>query len=178
MFGHVERPIHWARHLLSLRSLQERTGGFTEFVPLPFVHMEAPLWRKGLARSGPSWRESMLMHAIGRLVLYPAFHNIQCSWVKLGREGAFEALRAGANDIGGVLMNESITRAAGGVNGQEMSESELVGIIRAAGRVPRERTTLYGVPQHGEWQEPWLRAGCLGDSAFGVGTFRVSASEE
>jgi len=168
MFGHVERPIHWARHLLALRALQERTGGFTEFVPLPFVHMEAPLWRKGLARSGPSWRESMLMHAIGRLVLYPAFQNIQCSWVKLGREGALEALRAGANDIGGVLMNESITRAAGGVNGQEMSESDLVSIIRAAGRVPRERTTLYGVPQRLEWQEPWLKAGCLGETTFGV----------
>lgn len=168
MFGHVERPIHWARHLLALRSLQERTGGFTEFVPLPFVHMEAPLWRKGLARSGPSWRESMLMHAIGRLVLYPAFRNIQCSWVKLGREGAFEALRAGANDIGGVLMNESITRAAGGVNGQEMSENELVRIIRAAGRTPRERTTLYGTPQTADRREPWLRAGCLGETAFGI----------
>lgn len=168
MFGHVERPIHWARHLLALRALQERTGGFTEFVPLPFVHMEAPLWRKGLSRSGPSWRESMLMHAIGRLVLNPSFRNIQCSWVKLGREGAFEALRAGANDIGGVLMNESITRAAGGVNGQEMSESDLVNIIRAAGRVPRERTTLYGVPSLAEWQEPWLQAGCLGETTFGV----------
>ncbi|MEY3713780.1 MAG: hypothetical protein RL321_1400, partial [Pseudomonadota bacterium] len=91
MFGHVERPIHWARHLLALRGVQEQTGGFTEFVPLPFVHMEAPLWRKGLARSGPSWRESILMHAVARLVLYPHFRNIQCSWVKLGREGALEA---------------------------------------------------------------------------------------
>jgi FO synthase len=166
MFGHVERPIHWARHLLALRALQEQTGGFTEFVPLPFVHMEAPLWRKGLARSGPSWRESILMHAVARLVLYPHFRNIQCSWVKLGREGALEALRAGSNDLGGVLMNESITRAAGGVNGQEMTESELVNIIRAAGRVPRERTTLYGTPEHRESQEPWMKAGCLGDKAF------------
>ena len=166
MFGHVERPIHWARHLLALRGLQEQTGGFTEFVPLPFVHMEAPLWRKGLARSGPSWRESILMHAVARLVLYPHFRNIQCSWVKLGREGALEALRAGSNDLGGVLMNESITRAAGGVNGQEMTESELVNIIRAAGRVPRERTTLYGTPEHRELQEPWMKAGCLGDKAF------------
>ncbi len=166
MFGHVERPIHWARHLLALRGLQEQTGGFTEFVPLPFVHMEAPLWRKGLARSGPSWRESILMHAVARLVLYPHFRNIQCSWVKLGREGALEALRAGSNDLGGVLMNESITRAAGGVNGQEMTESELVNIIRAAGRVPRERTTLYGTPEHRESQEPWMKAGCLGDKAF------------
>lgn len=166
MFGHVERPIHWARHLLALRGLQQQTGGFTEFVPLPFVHMEAPLWRKGLARSGPSWRESILMHAVARLVLYPHFRNIQCSWVKLGREGALEALRAGSNDLGGVLMNESITRAAGGVNGQEMTESELVNIIRAAGRVPRERTTLYGTPEHRESQEPWMKAGCLGDKAF------------
>ncbi|MEY3713911.1 MAG: hypothetical protein RL321_1531, partial [Pseudomonadota bacterium] len=114
----------------------------------------------------PSWRESILMHAVARLVLYPHFRNIQCSWVKLGREGALEALRAGANDLGGVLMNESITRAAGGVNGQEMTERELVNIIRAAGRTPRERTTLYGTPEHRESQEPWMKAGCLGYKAF------------
>jgi FO synthase len=120
MFGHVDRPRHWARHLLEIRRLQQQTHGFTEFVPLSFVHMEAPIWRKGVARSGPSWREAMLMHAVARLSLEPVIRNIQASWVKLGREGALEALRVGANDLGGVLMNESITRAAGGVNGQEM----------------------------------------------------------
>ena len=144
MFGHVDTPRHWARHLLEIRRLQERTGGFTEFVPLPFVHMEAPIWRKGLARSGPSWRESLLMHAVARLALEPVIRHIQASWVKLGREGAIEALHAGADDLGGVLMNESITRAAGGVNGQEMDVASMEQVIRAAGRTPRQRTTLYG----------------------------------
>ncbi|MBM4217769.1 MAG: CofH family radical SAM protein, partial [Gammaproteobacteria bacterium] len=143
MFGHVETPRHWARHLLEIRRLQQQTNGFTEFVPLPFVHMEAPIWRKGLARSGPSWREAMLMHAVARLALEPVIRNIQASWVKLGREGALEALRAGANDLGGVLMNESITRAAGGVSGQEMDAASMEHAIRTVGRVPRQRTTLY-----------------------------------
>ncbi|MFM8517660.1 MAG: 5-amino-6-(D-ribitylamino)uracil--L-tyrosine 4-hydroxyphenyl transferase CofH, partial [Nevskiaceae bacterium] len=123
MFGHVEEPRHWARHLLAIRLLQAETGGFTEFVPLPFVHMEAPLWRKGLARSGPSWRETMLMHAVALLVLGPVLHNVQASWVKVGVEGALQALQVGANDLGGVLMDESITRAAGGVNGQQLTAS-------------------------------------------------------
>jgi FO synthase len=146
MFGHVETPLHWARHLLHLRDLQEETGGFTEFVPLSFVHMEAPLWRKGLARSGPSFREAMLMHAVARLVLHPAIPNVQASWVKLGRDGALLALRAGANDFGGVLMDESITRAAGGVNGQQFDAESMQAAIRSIGRIPRERTTLYGEP--------------------------------
>jgi len=144
MFGHVETPRHWARHLLLLRDLQAETGGFTEFVPLSFVHMEAPLWRKGLARSGPSFREAMLMHAVARLVLHPLIRNVQASWVKLGRDGALLALRAGANDLGGVLMDESITRAAGGVNGQAFDAAAMQAAIRSIGRVPRERTTLYG----------------------------------
>jgi FO synthase len=143
MFGHVERPLHWARHLLAIRALQAGTGGFTEFVPLPFVHMEAPLWRKGVARSGPSFREAMLMHAVARLVLHPLVANVQSSWVKLGRDGALLALGAGANDLGGVLMNESITRAAGGVNGQEMHAAAMQAAIRSIGRSPRQRTTLY-----------------------------------
>jgi FO synthase len=143
MFGHVEQPVHWARHLLALRNLQEATGGFTEFVPLPFVHMEAPLWRRGRARSGPSFREAILMHAISRLVLYPLFRNIQTSWVKMGPQGALAALAAGANDLGGVLMNESITRAAGGVNGQEFDATAMQVAIRSIGRMPRQRTTLY-----------------------------------
>lgn len=146
MFGHVETPRHWARHLLAIRGLQQETGGFTEFVPLPFVHMEAPLWRKGLARSGPSWRESVLVHAVARLVLEPLIRNIQVSWVKMGREGALEVLQAGANDLGGVLMNESITRAAGGVNGQMMDAASMAEAIRSIGRQPRQRTTLYGDP--------------------------------
>lgn len=143
MFGHVDRPQHWAAHLLHIRRLQQETGGFTEFVPLPYVHMEAPLWRKGLSRSGPTFRESVLMHAVSRLVLHPLIKNIQTSWVKMGREGAGICLQSGANDLGGTLMNESITRAAGGVNGQEMGYSEMTHLIDYLGRTPQQRTTLY-----------------------------------
>ncbi len=143
MFGHVEQYRHWARHLLRIRALQEQTGGFTEFVPLPFVHMEAPIWRKGLARSGPSYRESVLMHAIARIVLHPVITNIQVSWVKMGPEGAAAILDAGANDMGGTLMDESITRAAGGVNGQEFGPAEMRALAASVGRPVRQRTTLY-----------------------------------
>jgi FO synthase len=143
MFGHVEQYRHWARHLAQVRALQEETGGFTEFVPLPFVHMEAPIWRKGLARSGPSYREAVLMHAIARIVLHPVLTNIQVSWVKLGPEAAAAVLAAGANDLGGTLMDESITRAAGGVNGQEFGPPEMIALARSAGRPARQRTTLY-----------------------------------
>ncbi|MHB8811976.1 MAG: 5-amino-6-(D-ribitylamino)uracil--L-tyrosine 4-hydroxyphenyl transferase CofH [Steroidobacteraceae bacterium] len=143
MFGHVELPAHWARHLLRLRGLQRETRGFTEFVPLPFVHMEAPLWRKGLARQGPTFREAVLMHAVARLVLHPHFVNVQTSWVKMGREGAAFCLQGGANDLGGTLMNESITRAAGGLNGQELSAAGMEALARRIGRPLAERTTLY-----------------------------------
>ena len=143
MFGHVDEPRHWARHLARVRALQERTGGFTEFVPLPFVAEEAPLYLKGRARRGPTWREAVLMHAVARLALHPVIPNIQTSWVKMGREGAAACLRAGANDIGGTLMNESITRAAGAGFGQEMPPERLESIIREAGRTPRLRTTRY-----------------------------------
>ena len=143
MFGHVEQPLHWARHLLAVRALQQETGGFTEFVPLSFVHMEAPLWRKGLARSGPTLRESLLMHAVARLVLNPLITNIQTSWVKMGAAGAALALRAGANDLGGTLMNESITRAAGGVNGQEFDAQRIEALAHEIGRPCYQRTTLY-----------------------------------
>jgi FO synthase len=143
MFGHVEQPHHWARHLLRIRLLQAETEGFTEFVPLPFVHMEAPLWHKGLARSGPTLREAVLMHAVSRLVLHPLIPNIQTSWVKMGKQGAALCLRAGANDLGGTLMYESITRAAGGTNGQLMDEADMRSIAASAGRPLRERTTLY-----------------------------------
>ena len=144
MFGHVDHPRHWARHLLRLRALQARTGGFTEFVPLPFVHMEAPMWRQGQARSGPVFREALLMHAIARLVLHPLVTNVQTSWVKMGREGAALALQAGANDLGGVLMNESITRAAGGVNGQLMGVEDMHAMAQGIGRHAVQRSTIYG----------------------------------
>jgi FO synthase len=144
MFGHVEEPVHWARHLQRLRALQERTGGISEFVPLGYVHMEAPLWRKGRTRSGPSFREAVLMHAVPRLVLHPLIRNIQTSWVKMGALGAALCLDAGANDLGGTLMNESITRAAGGVHGQELNAVQLRALARSIGRPARQRTTLYG----------------------------------
>ena len=143
MFGHVEQPVHWARHLLALRGLQEQTGGFTEFVPLPFVHMEAPLYLRGKARKGPTWREVRLMHAVSRLALNPVIANIQTSWVKLGTAGVLELLGAGVNDLGGTLMNESISRAAGTQHGQELAPPDMEALIAAAGRTPRQRTTLY-----------------------------------
>ena len=143
MFGHMEKLVHWARHLLRLRALQAGTGGFTEFVPLPFVHMEAPIFRKGRARRGPTFREAVLMHAVGRLALHPLIPNIQTSWVKMGPEGVKACLRAGANDLGGTLMDESISRAAGASHGQEMAPANMEELIRSAGRRPRERTTLY-----------------------------------
>ena len=146
MFGAVEGPRSWARHLLAVRRLQERTGGFTEFVPLPFVHMEAPIWRRGLARSGPTFGETILVHAVARLVLHPWITNVQASWVKLGPDGVRALLRAGVNDLGGTLMNESISRAAGSEWGQELPPEEMEDLIRSARRVPRQRTTTYAEP--------------------------------
>ena len=144
MYGHVDQPQHWARHLIRIRDLQKRTGGFTEFVPLPFVHMEAPLYLKGRARRGPTFREAILVHAVARLALYPHITNIQASWVKMGHEGVVAALNAGCNDLGGTLMNESITRAAGAGHGQETSPRQMIAMIEAAGREPRQRNTVYG----------------------------------
>lgn len=144
MFGHVEGYEHWARHLLRLRHLQQDTGGLTEFVPLPFVHMEAPMYLRGRARKGPTLRETLLMHAVARLVLHPFVRNVQASWVKLGPEWAQRCLLAGANDLGGTLMNESISRAAGAVHGQELAPPQMQQLIAALGRPWRQRTTLYG----------------------------------
>jgi FO synthase len=143
MFGHVDTPASWARHLLLLREQQRRSGGFTEFVPLPFVHMEAPIYLRGRARRGPTFSEVVLVHAVGRLALHPYITNVQASWVKLGPKGAAAALRAGVNDLGGTLMNESISRAAGAAHGQELAPEGMENLIRAAGRTPRQRTTLY-----------------------------------
>jgi FO synthase len=143
MFGHVDSALNWARHLMRLRALQARTGGFTEFVPLPFVHMESPLYLKGKTRPGPTYREAVLMHAVARLVLHPHITNIQTSWTKMGPVGTEACLRAGANDLGGTLMNESISRAAGASHGQEMPPERMEALIRGIGRTPFQRTTLY-----------------------------------
>jgi FO synthase len=143
MYGHVDRYVHWARHLMRLRELQRETGGFTEFVPLPFVHMEAPIYLKGRSRPGPTFREAVLMHAVGRLALHPLIPNIQASWVKMGPEGVKACLQAGANDFGGTLMDETISRSAGASHGQEMSPEAMHDLAESIGRTARQRTTLY-----------------------------------
>lgn len=144
MFGHVDSYESWARHLLGIRAAQIATGGFTEFVPLPFVANEAPMYRKLACRHGPTFRETVLMHAVARLVFNGLIDNIQTSWVKLGEHGVKACLKAGANDLGGTLMDESITRAAGASNGQEFSPARMQAIIASCGRIAQQRTTLYG----------------------------------
>jgi FO synthase len=146
MFGSVERPRHWARHLVRTRELQKRTGGFTEFIPLPFVHMAAPMYLKRAARRGPTWRETLLMHAIGRITYRGVIDNVQASWVKLGAAGAQQLLRAGVNDLGGTLLNENISRAAGASHGQGIGVDELRAIVEPLGRSLVQRTTVYGRP--------------------------------
>ena len=144
MYGHVEKLEHWARHILRVRALQERTGGFTEFVPLPFVHMEAPMYLKGKARKGPTFREAVLMHSVARLALHGQISNIQASWVKMGHEGVKACLNAGCNDLGGTLMNESISRAAGTLHGQETNPRQMANLVRRLNRDPQQRSTAYG----------------------------------
>jgi FO synthase len=144
MFGSVEQPVHWARHLVRTRALQAETGGFTEFVPLPFVHMAAPIYLQGRARRGPTFREALLMHAVGRLAYGPLIPNVQVSWVKMGVDGARQALQAGVNDLGGTLMDENISRAAGATHGQRMAEADFAAVVEPLGRPLEQRTTLYG----------------------------------
>jgi len=155
MFGHIETPASWAKHLLTLRALQSRTGGITEFVPLPFVHMEAPMYLKGQARPGPTRREVMLMHAVSRLTLHPVIPNIQVSWVKLGKQGSADCLNAGANDLGGILMNESISRAAGADIGQEMPPEQMDALVRSINRQPLQRGTLYQDANPGQIEQSY-----------------------
>jgi len=145
MFGHIDGPASWANHLEALRVVQRRTGGFTEFVPLPFVHMGAPIFLRGKARPGPTWDEVVLVHAVARIAFDGLIPNIQASWVKLGLDGGAALLRAGCNDMGGTLMDENISRAAGASHGQLATPEELEAAIRAAGRVPARRNTLYEV---------------------------------
>jgi FO synthase len=146
MFGSIERPISWARHLIVTRNLQRETGGFTEFVPLPFVHMATPIYLKRRSRRGPTFREALLMHAVGRIAYRGAIDNIQVSWVKMGVEGSRQCLRAGVNDMGGTLMDENISRAAGASHGQGMGVEEMAGVVAPLGRALVQRTTLYGRP--------------------------------
>ena len=145
MFGSVEQPQSWARHIVATRALQRETGGFTEFVPLPFVHMAAPIYLQHRARRGPTFREALLMHAVARIAYADTIDNIQVSWVKMGAAGARQALRAGANDLGGTLMDENISRAAGARHGQRMGVGDLEAIVAPLGRPLVQRSTLYAL---------------------------------
>lgn len=147
MFGHIDGPVSWANHFEVLRLIQDRTGGFTEFVPLPFVHMGAPIFLRGRARPGPTWDEVVLVHAVARIAFAGLIDNIQASWVKLGLTGGAALLGAGCNDMGGTLMNENISRAAGAEHGQLVSAEQMEAAITAAGRTPVRRTTLYEVAE-------------------------------
>ena len=144
MCGSIEQPISWARHMVATRSLQKRTGGFTEFIPLPFIHMAAPIYLQRQARRGMTFREVLLMHAVGRITYHGLIDNIQVSWVKLGIAGAKQILRAGANDLGGTLMDENISRAAGARHGQGLVEADFVALAESVGRTARQRSTDYG----------------------------------
>ena len=148
MYGHVDTPAHWVGHLRVIRSIQQRTGGFTEFVLLPFIHENAPIYLAGLARPGPTRRENRAVHAMARLMLHGAIDSIQCSWVKLGDEGCRDVLRGGVNDLGGTLMEETISRMAGADHGSYKTISQLRAIAEPLGRPMRQRTTTYGeVPE-------------------------------
>jgi FO synthase len=144
MFGSIEHPDAWARLLVRSRDLQKETGGFTEFVPLPFVHMAAPLYLQHKSRRGPTFREALLMHAVGRIAYAGLIDNIQVSWVKMGQRGVTQILQAGANDLGGTLMNENISRAAGAEHGQGLEEDDFLALVEPLGRPLEQRTTLYG----------------------------------
>jgi FO synthase len=143
MFGAIEGIDGWATHLLRTRDLQKETGGFTEFVPLPFVHMATPIFLKGRSRRGPTFREAVLMHAVGRLHYATLIDNIQVSWVKMGVAGSRRILQAGANDLGGTLMDENISRAAGAVHGQKMDVEMLRDLVAPLQRPLLQRSTLY-----------------------------------
>jgi FO synthase len=144
MFGAIEQPRHWARHIIRTRDLQKETGGFTEFVPLPFVHMASPIYLQRKSRRGPTFREALLMHAVGRIAYHGSIDNIQASWVKMGVEGAKQLLASGCNDLGGTLMDENISRAAGASHGQRMEEGDFRSLAGSVGRPLEQRTTLYG----------------------------------
>ena len=149
MFGHIDHPRSWANHLDVIRSIQRRTGGFTEMVPLPFVHMGSPIFLKGRSRPGPTWDEVVLIHAVSRIALDGLVSNIQASWVKLGLDGGRRLLDAGCNDLGGTLMGEIITRSAGAAHGQEVTPAQFRETIEAAGRVPALRSTIYEILDRG-----------------------------
>ena len=152
MYGHVDQPHHWVAHLRLLARLQDESGGFTEFVPLPFVHTSAPLYLAGVARPGPTVRDNRAVHAVARLVLHGRIDHVQCSWVKLGPEQCHQVLAGGVDDLGGTLMEETISRMAGSQHGSRKSVDDLEAMVRAAGRTPRQRATTYGTVSDERWQ--------------------------
>ena len=145
MFGHIDHPRAWANHLEVIRQVQRRTGGFTEMVPLPFVHMGSPIFLRGKSRPGPTWDEAVLIHSVSRIALDGLIDNIQASWVKLGLDGGARLLQAGCNDMGGTLMGEIITRSAGAEHGQEVTPAEFIDVIESVGRTPALRNTTYEI---------------------------------
>jgi FO synthase len=146
MYGHVDHPKHWLGHLRTLAAIQDETGGFTEFVPLPFVHTNAPVYLAGVARPGPTAQENRAVHALARLLLHGRIDHVQTSWVKLGTTGTQVMLQGGCDDLGGTLMEETISRMAGSQHGSQMTATELEDVVRGIGRTPRERTTTYTDP--------------------------------
>src|SRR5712692_140288 len=176
MYGHVETPDHWVRHMDLLRSIQHDTGGFTEFVPLSLIHSEAPMHAKGLVpgvRPGATGVEVVRMHALARVMLGPSIRNIQCSWVKEGPKLAQILLDAGANDMGGTLINESISTSAGATHGQLVGPAELCRLIRDAGRVPAQRDTLYGIVRtYGDGEIPDSPLDRIEDAETRFGSYR------
>src|SRR6266704_1155751 len=183
MYGHVETPAHWIRHMDLLRSIQQQTGGFTEFVPLSLIHSEAPMYRRGLVpdvRQGATGIEVVKMHALARLMLGPSFTNIQASWVKEGPKMAQCLLAAGANDLGGTLINESISTSAGAQYGQLVGPAELHRLIRDAGRVPAQRDTLYGIVHtYSDGEDPESPLDKIEDAEARFGSYRqLTGSKE
>ena len=176
MYGHVETPAHWVRHMALLRGIQKDTGGFTEFVPLSLIHSEAPMYAKGLVpgvRPGATGVEVVRMHALARLMLGPTFRNIQASWVKEGPKLAQTLLDAGANDLGGTLINESISTSAGAQYGQLVGPAELCRLIRDAGRVPARRDTLYAIVQtYNDGEDPESPLDKIDDAEARFGSYR------
>jgi FO synthase subunit 2 len=176
MYGHVETPAHWVRHMALLRGIQKDTGGFTEFVPLSLIHSEAPMYAKGLVpgvRPGATGAEVVRMHALARLMLGPTFRNIQASWVKEGPKLAQVLLDAGANDLGGTLINESISTSAGAQYGQLVGPAELRRLIRDAGRVPAQRDTLYAIVQtYNDGEDPESPLDKIDDAEARFGSYR------
>jgi FO synthase len=143
MFGHIDDLESWVNHFQLIKDIQIKTNGFTEIVPLPFVHMGSPIFLQGKSMPGPTWDEVILMHALARIYFHNTIDNIQASWVKLGHDGAKVLLRSGVNDLGGTLINENISRASGANHGQETTDTEFINLIKDAGKVPYLRNTLY-----------------------------------